>query len=84
MRGYDPNTKERIYKEYEVPFVRGMSILNVLEHIYSYLDHTLSFYYSCRIGRCNACDAVVNGKLTETCTAPCEGDMTIEPIGLKQ
>jgi succinate dehydrogenase/fumarate reductase-like Fe-S protein len=84
MRGYDANAKERIYKEYEVPFTRGMSVLNVLDYIYTHLDHSLSIYYSCRIGRCNACDTVVNGKTAESCTAPCEGDMTIEPIALKR
>ena len=64
---------------YEVPVEPGQSVLGVLQYIYDYLDPTLAFSCSCRIGLCSACLVRVNGKVVRACTTLAEGDMLIEP-----
>ncbi len=68
------------YKTYQVPFVEGMSVMNVLNHIYENIDSSLSYYCSCRIGLCGRCDMIVNGKVVQACTTLVNGDITIEPL----
>jgi succinate dehydrogenase/fumarate reductase iron-sulfur protein len=69
------------YDEFEVPFVGGMNVLGVLEHIYGELDPSLSYYKSCRIGRCSGCFVNVNGKTVMACDEPAvDQDMVIEPL----
>jgi len=64
---------------YEVPVEPGQSVLGVLQYICDYLDSTLAFSCSCRIGLCSACLVRVNGKMVRACTTLAEGDMLIEP-----
>jgi len=49
------------YQEYEIPFVKGMTVLEALLYIKENLDSTLSFRYSCRMGVCGSCGVYVNG-----------------------
>jgi len=93
--------KEPTYKTYEVPKLshdeaqakvsimgehRAQTILDVLEYIYQNLDHTLSYYATCRRGECRACGVLVNGKAILSCLAKAsvrvdaKGEMTIEPL----
>jgi fumarate reductase iron-sulfur subunit len=77
----NPRTETAPRKQtYEVPVGQGHSVLNVLNYIYEKLDRSLSHYYSCRIGRCTGCDAVINGKVGYTCSTIADGDLTIEPL----
>jgi succinate dehydrogenase/fumarate reductase-like Fe-S protein len=78
---YDPTEKNPPkFVTYGVPYRKGYSILNVINYIYENIDSSLSFYYSCRIGKCNGCIMKVNGIPTRTCTTPAKKNMTIEPI----
>lgn len=78
---FDPDMdKEPTYQTYTVPYEMGLSVLNVLQYIYDNIDSSLSFYYSCRIGKCNGCLMIVNGKPTRVCTTPPQPLMTIEPL----
>ena len=80
VRRYDPATdKEAHYSSYEVLLDEGTSVMGVLKYIYENLDRTLSFYCSCRIGKCTGCWVTVNGKTTLACTRLAGGDMVIEP-----
>ena len=65
--------------EYQVPVEAGESVLGALQYIYDYLDSTLAFTCSCRIGLCSACVVRVNGKVSKACTTLADGDMLIEP-----
>ncbi|NLY71892.1 MAG: hypothetical protein GX076_09495 [Clostridiales bacterium] len=67
------------YQTYEIPLQEKMSIFNALEYINSYLDPSLAFYTSCKIGKCLGCTVEVNGKRRLACTTIVEGDMTLEP-----
>lgn len=82
IRRYDPHQKgaKPYYQSYKVPVETGMSVLNVLTYIYENLDHSLGFYYSCRIGKCTGCHVVVNGKVKLACVTPASGNMKIDPF----
>jgi len=71
--------KEPRYETYEVPFVEGMSILNLLNYVYENIDSSLAYYYSCRIGRCGCCDLIVNGRAAQSCCTLASDNMIIEP-----
>ncbi len=70
---------EGSYDTYQVPFEEKMSVFNVLEHIGNYLDPSLAFYASCRIGKCMGCTMMINGKRRLACTTLVEGDLVLEP-----
>ena len=67
------------YDSYDVPFQEKMSIFNALEYITSYLDPSLAFYTSCRIGKCMGCTVTANGKRRLACATVVEGDLTLDP-----
>ena len=78
---FDPNVDvEPRYQEFSMPYEMGLSVLNVLQFIFENIDPSLSFYYSCRIGKCNGCLMMVNDRPTRTCTTPAQLKMTIEPL----
>ncbi len=77
---YDPDSGESWRQEYRVPLERGWSVLNVLNWIYENEDATLGYYYSCRIGKCEGCDVLMNGNKILTCNTLAEGDMLLEPV----
>ncbi|MGA3060386.1 MAG: 2Fe-2S iron-sulfur cluster-binding protein [Candidatus Bathyarchaeia archaeon] len=72
--------KESSFASYNVPITAGMSVLDVLDYIYSNLDSSLSYYSSCHRGYDSCCLVVVNGKITRACTTPAIDDLVIEPM----
>ncbi len=72
-------TQEGMYEEYEVPHEERMTILNALDYIYQNYSRDLSFYYSCRIGKCLGCFVDVNGKSKLACTTLVKDGMRIGP-----
>ena len=52
---------EAFYQEYEIPNIKGMTVLEALIYIKENLDSTLSFRYSCRMGVCGSCGMYING-----------------------
>ncbi len=50
-----------VFQSYEVPFRKDWVILDALNYIKDYLDGTLSFRWSCRMGVCGSCGMMVNG-----------------------
>ncbi len=77
---YDATTGESGRQTYEVPLEQGWTVLNVLNWIYENVDPTIGYYYSCRIGKCEACDCLVNGQKVLTCNTIASGDMSLEPV----
>jgi succinate dehydrogenase/fumarate reductase iron-sulfur protein len=78
---FDPDFDEKPqYKKYSIPYEEGLSVLNVLKYIYQEIDHSIAFYSSCRIGKCNGCLMTVNGKPKRACTTPAKKNMVIEPL----
>ncbi|MCZ6690885.1 MAG: succinate dehydrogenase/fumarate reductase iron-sulfur subunit [Planctomycetota bacterium] len=54
---------------YEVPFKEDWVVLDALNYIKDYVDGTLSFRWSCRMGVCGSCGMMVNGTPKLTCSA---------------
>ena len=65
--------------EYEIPHKERMTILNALDYIYENHSRDLSFYYSCRIGKCLGCFVDVDGKPKLACTTLVKDGMKIGP-----
>lgn len=76
----DVNGGEVTYRSYTVPLEPGATVLSILRYITENIDRTLSYYRSCRIGKCAGCRMVVNGKTRLACTTPVTGDITLEPL----
>ncbi|MDH5816484.1 MAG: succinate dehydrogenase/fumarate reductase iron-sulfur subunit [Candidatus Nezhaarchaeota archaeon] len=80
---YDPEVDERPrYEVYEVPYYRGMKVLDALIYIHDKYDPTLAFRYSCKIWRCGSCAVRVNGDARPACRAEIEPgkEYVIEPL----
>jgi len=80
---YDPSRdNEHYYKTYEVPLMKGMSVMDALDYIYQNIDSTLSYYdhAGCALGICGKCTCRINGKAGLLCQTELEGDVTVEPI----
>ena len=80
LERYDPESGDTSRQEYRVPLGVGWSVLNVLDWIYENADPTIGFYASCRIGKCEACDCLLNGQKILTCNTLAEGDLRLAPV----
>jgi len=72
-------SKKGKYKEYEVPFTERMTVLNVCNYVYENFGRSLSFYYSCRIGKCLGCLMDIDGKTKLGCITLARDGMRIGP-----
>ncbi len=80
---FDPDTdKEPYFREYTVPFQKGMSAMNALDYIYQNLDGTIAYYdhAGCSLGICARCTGRINGKPGLLCQTEVTGDLTLEPV----
>jgi fumarate reductase iron-sulfur subunit len=82
---YRPESEdEPVFQSYEVPLNKDWVILDALNYIKDYIDGTLSFRWSCRMGVCGSCGMMVNGTPVLTCAtflqkfAP--GPIRVEPL----
>jgi succinate dehydrogenase / fumarate reductase iron-sulfur subunit len=67
------------YKEYTIPYIDKMTMMNVFDYIHENVDRSLSFYKSCRIGKCTGCIVEVDGKNRLACTTLAEDGMKVGP-----
>jgi fumarate reductase iron-sulfur subunit len=67
---YSPerDTSPRI-QAYTIPYREDMVVLDALNYIKNYVDGSLTFRWSCRMGICGSCGMTVNGTPTLTCAA---------------
>ena len=56
-------------QSYTIPYREDMVVLDALNYIKHYVDGSLSFRWSCRMGICGSCGMNVNGTPTLTCEA---------------
>ena len=81
IRRFNPvKDKQPYYKDYEMPFSQGLTVLMALNYIYENMDTGLAHYFSCRTGKCGGCSVMVNGKAVLACTTLVEGDIVVEPL----
>ena len=82
---YRPEQESKpTFQRYEVPLRKDWVILDALNHVKDYIDPTLSFRWSCRMGVCGSCGMMVNGEPALTCATFLEhyspGPIRIEPL----
>jgi succinate dehydrogenase/fumarate reductase iron-sulfur protein len=81
---YNSQKKGKLrYDSYEVPFSKGMTVLDVVAYIYKHLDPTLAFRYECRQGICGTCGVMINKKPVLSCSTQIDGNIKtqmIEPL----
>src|SRR6516162_9385600 len=78
----DQEDKPR-FQSYAVPYREDWVVLDALNYIKDYLDGTLSFRWSCRMGVCGSCGMMVNGDPKLTCAAflkDYSGPIRVEPL----
>jgi succinate dehydrogenase/fumarate reductase-like Fe-S protein len=83
LRRYDPQNREGPYDQaYDVPYTKGMSLLNALDFIYEHIDGSLAYFdhAACQHGICGQCTLLVNGKPSLMCQTLVEEDMTVAPM----
>ncbi len=68
------------YETFEVPYSKGMRVLDVLEAIREDLGHSIAYRWLCGVKKCGLCAMTVNGKPCLTCWEPAEPEMVIEPL----
>ena len=75
---------EPTQQTYAVPFRKDWVVLDALNHIKDYMDGTLSYRWSCRMGVCGSCGMMVNGEAKLTCSVFLRdyfpGEIRVEPL----
>ncbi len=82
---YRPEQDERpTLQRVEVPYRRDWVVLDALNYLKDYVDGTLSYRWSCRMGICGSCGMMVNGVPKLTCAAFLRdyhpGPIRVEPL----
>jgi len=80
---YNPDVdKAPHYETYEVPYVEGMVVLDVLHHIYEKFDGSFAYRWACRAGQCGSCAVIINGKPRVACRTIVEKGkpLTVTPL----
>lgn len=76
-------TPRSFYQEYEVKYHPKMFVLDALNYVRDRLDGSLAFRWSCRMGVCGSCGALVDGIPKLTCATPIpttRKKVAIEPL----
>ena len=66
---YQPGEAEPRHQSYTIPYREDMVVLDALNYIKNYVDGSLSYRWSCRMGICGSCGMTVNGTPTLTCAS---------------
>jgi len=80
---YNPDVDEAPhYETYEVPYVEGMVVLDILHYIYEKLDGSFAYRWACRAGQCGSCAVIINGKPRVACRTIVEKGkpLTVAPL----
>lgn len=72
------------YQSYEVPYREDWVVLDALNYVKDYVDGSLSYRWSCRMGVCGSCGMIVNGTPVLTCATFLHkflpGPVRVEPL----
>ena len=81
---YQPDWDEPTYQVYDVPYHDDWVVLDALNYIKDTVDGSLTYRWSCRMGVCGSCGAMVNGYPKLTCAAFLSeympGPIRVEPL----
>lgn len=82
MKRYNPGSTP-FYQTYELRFHDELTVLDALSTIKDEQDGTLTFRWSCRMGICGSCSAIVNGKpvlMCQTYVKDLKAPVRVEPL----
>jgi len=65
---------------FQVPFDPGLTLMDVLRHIYVSLDPTLAFRHACDCSYCGVCAVRLNGRPVLACETMMTKHMRVEPL----
>jgi len=73
------------YKDYSVPVVEGMVVLDAIHYIQRELEPDLAVRWNCKAAKCGSCSAEVNGRPSLMCKTRMEGfardqEIVVQPI----
>lgn len=80
VRRTDENGIDTGLHPYQVPSEPKGTVLQALQYIYSNIDSTLAFRYSCRFKQCGLCAVRVSGRSRLACLTPLRDGLTVEPL----
>ncbi|MFC1725205.1 succinate dehydrogenase/fumarate reductase iron-sulfur subunit [candidate division KSB1 bacterium] len=84
IQRFDPDKDKKPYfQTFEVPFEKGMTVLDALYYIQNHIDGSIAFRSSCRAGICGSCAMSINGKYRlacETQVAFFKKTVTLKPL----
>ena len=83
IKRYDPETEQISIEEHTVQPRHDLTILDALNEINERENAGLSYRFSCRMGICGSCGAVVNGKPVLMCSTFCrefKTPISVEPM----
>ena len=85
VKRHDPASgSEPKYKQYEIPYAEGSTVMDALFYIYRNIDGTLAFRASCQCGLCFICLIQIDGKACCPCKTYMKENMTLEPLPNKK
>jgi fumarate reductase (CoM/CoB) subunit B len=71
------------YDVYEVPYVEGARVLDLLNYVKEHFDSTLAYRWECRAGQCGSCAMMINGRAglaCQTLVPPEVHEVVVEPL----
>src|SRR2546421_638849 len=84
IRRSDPERGEKpAWREYEVPLLDKITVLDALFYVVQHLDSTLSFRCACRAAMCGSCGMVMAGREGLACRTQLSTlgkSVTVEPL----
>lgn len=80
IRRTDEHGADIGFKTYNIPYEPRDTVLHALKYIYSTVDSTLAFRYSCRFKKCGLCGVRISGRSRLACLTRLEDEMTVEPL----
>ena len=78
---YDESMSSPVYRTYEVPNEKGLTVLQALFWITEIDDDPPAFRrYHCNRGQCCSCLMTIDGEIKRACTTEVRDEMLIEPV----
>jgi len=70
------------FQTYGVPLSPRMTVMDILNYIYEYLDPTIAYnaHTACHRRICARCNLNINGKAGLACQTEAKGDLTLAPL----
>jgi len=81
----NPGNGQIKYERYEVPLMKGMSVLEALFYIQDHYDSTLAFRYACRGAICGSCGMTIDKVPSLACRVQVSNiKVTKKPVNLPE